>query len=91
MPLPPRLEYAQKSAVEVMAVEAGSPAEQAGILEEDLLISLGEQAVASVDDLHKLLTELPVEVATVVTLLRGTRRLERLIVPQEYPHAAPNR
>jgi S1-C subfamily serine protease len=89
VPLARRFGLAQASAVEVMAVESGSPAEQAGILEEDLIVSLGEQPVTSVDDLHKLLTELPVDMPAPVILLRGARRLERLVLPQEYPHPAP--
>lgn len=83
------LELEQKSAVEVQTVEIGSPAEQAGVLEDDLILSLGEQPVTSVDDLHRLLTQLPVEVPTSIILLRGERRLERLVMPQEYPHPAP--
>jgi S1-C subfamily serine protease len=79
----------QKTAVEVQTVEPGSPADQAGIQEEDLIVSLGEQLVGSVDDLHKLLTQLPVEVPTSVVLLRGQRKLERLVMPNEYPHEAP--
>jgi len=75
----------QTSAVEVIAVEPGAPAEQAGILEEDLLIELGEKPVTSIDDLHKLLTELPVDVPASVTLLRGDRRLQRLVLPTPYP------
>jgi S1-C subfamily serine protease len=91
VPLARHFGLPQASAVEVMAVEAGSPAEQAGILEEDLLVSLGEQPITSVDDLHKLLTELPVDVPAAVVILRGERRLERLVLPQEYPHPAPQR
>jgi S1-C subfamily serine protease len=91
VPLARRSGLEQTSAVLVMAVEAGSPAEQAGILEDDYIIALGEQPVTSVDDLHKLLTELPVEVPSSVVILRGERRLERLVLPQEYPHAAPRR
>jgi S1-C subfamily serine protease len=75
----------QTSAVQVQAVEPGGPAEEAGILEDDLIVSLGEQPTATVDDLHKVLTQLPVEVPAVVVLLRGERRLERLVVPAEYP------
>jgi S1-C subfamily serine protease len=77
----------QASAVQVQAVEPDGPAEQAGILEDDLIVTLGEKPVTTVDDLHKLLTQLPVEVATFVVLLRGQRRLERLVVPAEYPLA----
>jgi S1-C subfamily serine protease len=84
-----RWELTQKSAVEVVAVEPDGPADQAGILEGDVLISLGERPTASVDDLHKLLTELPVGVPASLLLLRGERRLERLVVPNEYPNPAP--
>jgi S1-C subfamily serine protease len=89
VPLAQHLGVHQAGAALVMAVEAGGPADQAGILEDDLIIALGEQPVTSVDDLHKLLTELPVDVPTAVVILRGERRLERLVLPQEYPHAAP--
>ena len=82
---------AQASAVEVMAVEDGSPADQAGLMEEDIIVSLGEQPVAGVDDLHKLLTELPVGVPAAVVFLRGARRLERLVLPEEYPHPQARR
>ncbi len=79
----------QATAVQVMAIEQGAPADQAGILEEDVIVALGEKPVASVDDLHRLLTELPIGVPASVVLLRGPRQLERLVLPQEYPHAAP--
>jgi S1-C subfamily serine protease len=89
VPLPAELrrrhELMQTAAVEVQSVEPDSPADQAGILEQDLLIALGDQPVQSVDDLHKLLTNLPVEVPAPIQLLRGDRRLERWVVPEEYP------
>ena len=91
VPLARHWRFEQTSAVEVMAVENGSPADHAGILEEDLLVSLGDQPVTSVDDLHKLLTELPVAVPAAVVILRGERRLERFVLPQDYPHPAPQR
>jgi S1-C subfamily serine protease len=79
----------QATAVQVMAIEQGAPADQAGILEEDVIVALGEKPVTSVDDLHRLLTELPIGVPAAVVLLRGPRQLERFVLPQEYPHAAP--
>ena len=48
----------QKHGVEVMGVESGGPADDAGIQEGDVLLALGDQPATSVDDLHKLLTEL---------------------------------
>ncbi len=79
----------QAHGVEVVAVEPGGPADQAGLLEEDIIVGLAEQPTTSVDDLHKLLTQLPVEVPSSIVVLRGQRRLERLVVPNEYPNPAP--
>jgi S1-C subfamily serine protease len=84
-----RFGLTQKTAVEVLAVEPDGPAEQAGILEEDVIVALGEQPTSSVDDLHKLLTQLPVGIPAGVVFLRGERRLERLVVPADYPNPAP--
>lgn len=92
VPLPPavadRFHLEQTSGVEVQSVEPGAPADDAGILEEDVIVSLGEQPATSVDDLHKLLTTLPVGVPSTVVLLRGGRKLERMVVPAEYPNPA---
>jgi S1-C subfamily serine protease len=75
----------QTSAVEVVAVEPGGPAEQAGIQTDDLVVSLADEPVTSVDDLHKLLTRQTVGVPVSVILLRGQRRLQRFVLPEEYP------
>jgi S1-C subfamily serine protease len=75
----------QKHAVAVMAVEPEGPADEAGILEQDLIVALGDEPATSIDDLHKLLMRLPVGIPSTVTLLRGERRLERMVVPAEYP------
>jgi S1-C subfamily serine protease len=72
-----------------MAVEPNGPADQAGLLEEDLIVALGEEPATSVDDLHKALTRLPVGIPVTVTLLRRDRRLERMVVPEEYPDPMP--
>jgi S1-C subfamily serine protease len=84
-----RFELTQTHGVEVIAVEPGGPADQAGLLEEDVIVSLGEQPTGSVDDLHKLLMQLPVGVPASIILLRGERRLERLVIPADYPMPAP--
>ena len=75
--------------VEVVAVESGGPADEAGLQEEDVIIVLGEQPTPSVDALHKLLTQLPVGVPVTVAFLRQGRRLERMIVSTDYPNPAP--
>jgi S1-C subfamily serine protease len=84
-----RYELTQKTGVEVMAIEENGPADQAGILEEDVIVALGDEPATNVDDLHKLLMRLPVGIPATVRLLRKERRLERMVVPAEYPSPAP--
>ncbi len=86
-----QFELTQTDAVEVVSVESGGPADQAGLEADDLVVSLGDQPVTSVDDLHKLLTQLPVGVPASVILLRGQKRLQRFVLPEEYPHWDPAR
>jgi S1-C subfamily serine protease len=83
-----RFSLEQKSAVEVLDVEPDGPAFQAGLQTEDLVVSLGDLPVQSVDDLHKLLATLPVGVPATIVILRGERRLERFVLPSEYPQIA---
>jgi S1-C subfamily serine protease len=80
-----RFELVQNQGVEILSVEADGPADQAGILEEDIIVSLAEKPTTSIDDLHKLLLQLPVGVPSPVVILRGDRRLERWVVPDDYP------
>jgi S1-C subfamily serine protease len=80
-----RFDLAQTGGVEVIDIEPNGPADQAGILEEDVIVSLGDTPTTSVDDLHRLLTQLPVDVPASITLLRGERKLERMILPTPYP------
>jgi S1-C subfamily serine protease len=79
----------QTSAVEAVAVEPGGPADQAGIEPDDLIVTLADQEVTSVDDLHRLLTQLPVGVPSLIIIVRGQRRLQRFVLPEEYPHWDP--
>jgi S1-C subfamily serine protease len=75
----------QSHGVQITAVESDAPADQAGIQEDDIIVSLAEQPTSSVDDMHKLLMQLPVGIPAPVVLLRGERRLERWVVPDDYP------
>lgn len=84
-----QLELTQATAVEILSIEENGPADQAGLELEDCILSIGEQPVTSVDDLHKLLTQLPIEVPTTIRVLRGQRIIERMVLPEDYPHAAP--
>jgi len=76
------------SGVLVLSVEAASPAERAGLREGDVIIALGGKSVAGVDDLHRLLSDLPAGVRTEVRILRRTEKLAVTLVPEESPSNA---
>jgi S1-C subfamily serine protease len=78
-------ELIQETGVEVVALEESGPAAQAGLQEEDVIVALGDHPATSVDDLHKQLVQLPVGIPCTITLLRGERRLVRMVVPEDYP------
>ncbi|MDY3560191.1 trypsin-like peptidase domain-containing protein [Gemmata sp. JC673] len=75
----------QKSGVEILMLEEDGPAQNAGLWIDDIIIGFGDRPVASVDDLHRALTQLPVGMPAKVAVLREGRRLERTAVPGEYP------
>src|SRR5207237_6993442 len=56
-PLPPKLarELGRKAGVEVVEVVGGSPAAQGGLRSEDLIVTVDEQPIDGVDDLHRLM------------------------------------
>jgi S1-C subfamily serine protease len=74
---------AVSSGVLVLSVEPGSPAQRAGLTEGDVIVSLGEQHVAGIDDLHRLLTEERIGDSLPMTLLRRGRRIRLTVVPAE--------
>ena len=80
-----RFDHEEPSGVEIVGLEPGGPAAQAGIGEGDLIVGLGDQAISGVDALQRRLAELPVGIPAEVVLLRGERRLVRFVVPGEYP------
>ena len=65
----------------VMSVEKGSPAEKAGLQDGDVIVRFGEHPIASVDDLHRLLTEQQLGVAATITAIRSTEKIVVEIVP----------
>jgi S1-C subfamily serine protease len=75
----------QNTAVEVLLLEEDGPAQVAGLWIEDMIVAVGGKGVASVDDLQRTLTQLPVGLPTQVVVLREGRLLERTTVPAEYP------
>ena len=76
-------ELEQGSGVLVISVEAGSPAEIAGLKARDLLIACDNQPISGIDDLQRLLTEARIGVPGRFTVVRATQRLQLNVVPQE--------
>jgi S1-C subfamily serine protease len=77
----------QRSGVEMWRIDAGSPAERAGLLEGDLLLTVAEQPVPSMIRLRQLLAEIPHGMPIELTFLRGDNRLARWVVPDDNPNA----
>jgi len=69
------------SGVLVMSVEKGSPADRAGLREGDVIVRYRDEAIASVDDLHRLLTEEQLGIAATITAIRLTEKIDLEIVP----------
>jgi len=76
-------DLSKKTGALVLSVEDASPAKRAGLREGDVIVALEGQPVAGVDDLHRLLTEVRVGVSCLLTVLRGTEKLELKVVPEE--------
>ena len=72
-----------ENGVLVISVEPKSPAERAGLQEGDTIVEFAGQPVASIDALHKLLTESRIGASTPLTIVRRTEKLALNIVPGE--------
>jgi len=73
----------QTRAVEIVTLDPRGPAAQAGLREGDLVVALGDRAVTTVDDLHRLLVGWPVGDRLEVRVIRGDRRLDLAVVRVE--------
>ena len=84
-PLPSRArrERAQATGVEVIEVVPGSPAQRAGLRVEDLIVELGGERVAGVEDIQRQMVDEKIGVAVEVKLLRGASELSLELVPRE--------
>jgi serine protease Do len=84
-PLPPavRAELGRGTAVEVITVEPDGPAAVAGVRPEDLIVSVGGEPVAAMDDLLQLMPGEAVGVPVLIGVVRAGQRLEIELVPVE--------
>jgi S1-C subfamily serine protease len=76
-------QLAVTSGVFVVSVEPSSPAQAAGLRDGDVVLALAGEAVAGLDDLHRLLTDERIGVAQPLTILRSAERRTLTIVPEE--------
>jgi S1-C subfamily serine protease len=87
VPLPRRLvrfhHLPFESGVLVVSIEDHSPAQQAGLHEGDVIIEYDGRPVASIDDLHRLLTQQRMGVQSRLTIIRRAEKLALDIVPEE--------
>jgi S1-C subfamily serine protease len=84
-PLPPRLarRLARASGVEVVQVVEGSPAAEAGLRPEDLIVELDGTPIADVGDLQRLMVVEKIGAPVGLRVVRGGRELELSLVPAE--------
>jgi S1-C subfamily serine protease len=84
-PLPPRAAAAltQQEGIEVTAVVGGSPAANAGLRTEDVIVAVGAVPVRGIGDLQRLLTEDWIGRPVPLRVLRSGEVLEVDVVPIE--------
>ncbi len=71
------------SGILIVSVEAGSPAEKAGLADGDVIVALDDQPVSGIDDLHRLLTEERVGVSSRLTIIRRGEKTTVQVMPEE--------
>jgi S1-C subfamily serine protease len=75
----------RESGVLVVSLDQGSPAQKAGVGEGDVIIGYGDQPVAGIDDLHRLLTDEQLGVRASLTVIRRAEKLRLEITPEASP------
>jgi S1-C subfamily serine protease len=78
-------------AVEVLSVDPKGPAREAGVLVGDLIVAMNDQAVASIDDLHRFLSEGPFDQPLTLAVIRGKERLDLNVTQSEVRAGRVNR
>ena len=86
-PLPPRVagRLGRGSAVEVIEVVDGSPADLAGVRPEDLLVELDGIRLESADDLQRMMTVERIDAAVKATVVREGELRAITLTPGELP------
>ena len=71
-----QFELKPASAVQIVMVEDQSLAQRAGLLAGDLIVALNEQAISSVDDIHRGLSHPPAGAPLRLSIIRANQRRE---------------
>ena len=82
-PLARHLKLAAASGVLVLTVEKDSPAQNAGLIEGDVMIAFDGEAIKGIDDLHTHLTDEKIGVQSAITILRRSTKITLSVVPAE--------
>jgi S1-C subfamily serine protease len=84
-PVPPQARFGggPSSAIEVVEIVPGSPADRAGIRPEDLILAVNGTATGRVEDLQRLMVAELIGSPLTVRILRAGRRLDLRLVPAE--------
>jgi S1-C subfamily serine protease len=72
-----------ESGILVVSIEPQSPAQRAGLIEGDVIVGFGDQAVGGIDALHRLLTHEQVGQRSPLTIIRRNEKLTLNVVPEE--------
>lgn len=67
----------------VVRVEKDGPADKAGLLNGDVIVSLDGTTITNVDELHKHLTEDKINMKSLLEVLRMSEKLSIEVVPEE--------
>jgi len=78
-----RYALSQAHAVEIMSVDPRGPAALAGLREGDLVVSLDDRAIRTVDDMHRLLVGGRLDDQLRIGVIRGERRFDIVLTPVE--------
>lgn len=78
-----KLGLPRETGAEIISLHQGGPAQKAGLLPGDIVIGIGERPVSSVDDLHRFLTEWPVNEPVKIRILRGAETVDYTVIPVE--------
>jgi S1-C subfamily serine protease len=78
-----RFDLPSPSVLEIASLEKNGPADKAGVREGDFLLGLDGKSVGNVDDVHRLLADVPAGSHIKLSILRDNERLELEVVTGE--------